>query len=95
MNNDLDHRVRSALNPGAVVTEADASVYTTLAHFAAVILHRDLHDLQLRDLAAHIQSRSTWPHPMRRASDRLDAPPLRHPTPCFCRLCRTKARAHG
>jgi len=66
---DLNQRVYLDLVPGEAVTEADALVFSNLAYFAAIVLDRDLTELRLRDLVAHIRARSAWPHPLRRATD--------------------------
>jgi len=69
---DLNQRVYLDLVPGEAVTEAAAAVYSNLAYFAALVLDRDLGELRLRDLVAHIRARSAWPQPRRRATDRAD-----------------------
>ena len=74
---DLDQRVDLDLVPGEAVTEATAAVYSNLAYFAALVLDRDLAELRLRDLVAHIRARSAWPHPLRRATDWAARSPLR------------------
>ena len=66
---DLDQHVCRNLVRGETVTEADAAVYSNLPYFAALVLDRDLAELRLRDLVAHIRARSAWPHPLRRATD--------------------------
>jgi hypothetical protein len=74
------------------VTDINALVFSTLAYFAATVLDRDLGELRLRDLVAHVRARSAWPHPLRSSTDRADPPVLTHPFPCHCGECQAKAK---
>ena len=66
---DLDQHVCRNLVRGEAVTEADALVFWTLAYSAATGRDPDLGEVRLRDLGAHVRTRSAWPHPLRRATD--------------------------
>ena len=62
---DLDRHVCHNLVRGGAVTEADALVFWTLAYSAATGRDPDLGEVRLRDLGAHVRTRSAWPHPLR------------------------------